>query len=189
MGHTPRIVFPGAIYHVSTRSHSGLAVLGEDALREAFLDELTKVVARREWICDAYCLMTNHYHLLLRTPAGGLSEGLQQLNANVARSYNRWVPRRGPVWEGRFDARLIESDAHLLQAARYVVLNPVRAGLCTTPDEWRWSSYRATADLERRPRFLTTSWLAARLHGAAGYRRFVAEGSPSATLRGLLLAA
>jgi REP element-mobilizing transposase RayT len=174
---------------VNTRTFENLPVLGQDVLRELFLVELAKVVVKFDLICDAYCLMTNHYHLLLRTPQGQLSEALQQLNGNVARIFNRRVARHGPVWETRFHDDPIESDGHLLQAARYVVLNPVRAGIVADAADYAWSSYRATARLTPRPRFLTTTWLLAQLGGPAGYRRFVAEGAPGATLQGLLLAA
>jgi REP element-mobilizing transposase RayT len=189
MGTARRIVFPGGIYHVNTHSLDDLPVLGDDVLRELFLVELAKAVAKFELICDAFCLMTNHYHLLLRTPQGLLSEAMQQLNANFARIFDRRVGRHGPVWEARFHDDPIETDGHLLQSARYIVLNPVRAGICADPADYRWSSYRASAGLAPQPRFLTTSWLLAQLGGPAGYRSFVREGAPAATLRGLMLAA
>jgi putative transposase len=189
MSNARRIVFPGGMYHVNTCSLWELPVLGTDVLRELFLDQLARAVEKYRWLCDAYCLMTNHYHLSLRTPEGQLSEGMQQLNGNFARIYNKRATRRGPVWETRFFDKPVETDAHLLESARYVVLNPVEAGMCDDPADYRWSSYRATAGLAARPRFLTTDWLLAQLGGPAGYRRFVAEGAPGATLEGVLLAA
>src|ERR1700759_3312666 len=98
--------------------------------------------------------MTNHYHLSLRTPQGKLADGMQRLNGNFARIANRELGRRGPVWETRYFDRRIETDGHLLHSARYVVLNPVEAGLVEAPADYPWSSYRATAGLAPRPRLL-----------------------------------
>jgi len=114
---------------------------------------------------------------------------MQQLNANGARRHNRTHERRGRVLLAPYHAELIEEQAHLLEVIRYDVLNPVRAGMVDHPADYRWSSYRATAGLVLRPRFLTTEWVLGRLGGPDGYRRFVADGCRAATVRGLLLAA
>ena len=103
--------------------------------------------------------MTNHYHLLLEIPRGGLSVGMRELNGGYSRWANRRHARSGHLFHNRFGSTRVETDPHLLEVCRYVVLNPVRAGLCPTPKTWGWSSYRACAGLERAPRFLALSVL------------------------------
>ena len=107
--------------------------------------------------------MGNHFHLLIETPNANLSIGMRQLNGVYAARFNRRHNRAGHLFEGRFKAYLVDKDAYALGVARYVVLNPVRAGLCSHAREWRWSSYRATAGLEPPPRFLTIDWLLGQL--------------------------
>jgi REP element-mobilizing transposase RayT len=186
---TPRrTLYPGAAYHVTVRTVDGRTLYDDDGYREAFLLRLAKVVAEHRLICDAYCLMTNHFHLLLRTPYEGLPAAMQQLDTWLAISFNRRRNRRGRVLEAPYGAVLIERQEHLLEVARYVVLNPVRAGMLQTPGAWPWSSYRATAGLAPRPRFLTVDWLLGQLGGPDRYGAFVSEGSPAASLAGILLA-
>jgi putative transposase len=116
----------------SVRDHSAVPVPGTERL-------CAKTVT--------WCLMTNDYHFVVRIPQNGLSQGMSELNGSFGRWSNRRHGRCDHVFGRRFSAREIVSDAHLLEACRYVVLNPVRAGLCTHPAEWRWSSYRACAGL------------------------------------------
>jgi putative transposase len=189
MASRPRVQYPGAIYHVTVKALAGLWPLDRDSARERCLRRIDEALRDHPMECHAYCLMTNHFHLLLRTPGCGLPEAMQQLNGAFALDYNRRMRRRGRVLESPYGAVLIEQQAHLLEVARYVVLSPVRADMCAAAEDWLLSSCRATAGLARRPRFLTTDWLLGQLHGPNGYRRFVAEGSPAATLDGLLLAA
>jgi REP-associated tyrosine transposase len=183
-----RTEFPGAIYHVTTRA---IQVMFADAVdREQFLFVLAKVIAEHGWICHAYCLMGNHFHLVVETPEPNLARGMRELNSAYARYFNRRHGRRGPLCEKRYGAVVIAREAHLLEVVRYVVLNPVRAGLCETAEEWPWSSSRATAGLIRAPRFLRTDWVLAQFgNDERRYRAFVAEGAPAASLSGLLLAA
>jgi putative transposase len=124
-----------------------------------FVRRLDQVVARFRWFCHAYCLMGNHYHLLVETPKPNLARGMRQLSGVYAQQFNRRHSRRGHLFQARYHAVLVEKERHLLELARYLVLNPVRAKLCDRPGAWRWSSYRATAAFELPPRFLTIDWL------------------------------
>jgi REP element-mobilizing transposase RayT len=173
--------YPGAVYHVTARGNAGQEIFLDDEDREAFLATLGTVVARFHWIVHAYCLMTNHYHLLVETPEANLSRGMRQLNGVTTQAFNRRHDRTGHVLEGRFKAILVEKESPLLELARYVVLNPVRARAVEHPRLWKWSSYRATSQETRVPDFLTTDWILAQFRSKRelperGYRRFVAEG-------------
>lgn len=127
-----------------------------------FLAALGAVVGRYGWCCHAYCLMGTHYHLLLTTPQPNLAAGVQRLNGGYAQDFNGRHERRGHLFGGRYAARVVERDEHLLETARYLALNPVRAGLCTRPDDWRWSSHRAAIGAAATPRFLSLGDLLAR---------------------------
>jgi putative transposase len=169
----------GGIYHVYARGNRRQAIFldGEDfAQFLAFLDD---VVARYGWRLHAYCLMPNHYHLLVETPNNDLSAGMHRLNSLYAMWFNDRHGVDGHLFQGRFSSVLLESNWHLLELSRYVVLNPVRAGLCEHPVRWRWSSYRATTGKSRRPRYLQTAWLLAQFgrtprEARAAYGTFVA---------------
>jgi putative transposase len=137
-----RIGYPGALYHVTARGDGGEAIYRNDADREDFLRGLASVIGRYHWRCHAYCLMDNHYHLLLETPEANLSKGMRQLNGLYTQRFNRRHRRVGHVLQGRFKAILVEKDAYLLELARYIVLNPVRAKIVRKPHAYRWSSYR-----------------------------------------------
>ncbi len=115
--------------------------------RHLFLDVMSKAVQDCHWAIHAYCLMDNHYHLVVETPDGNLSKGMRQLNGVYTQRFNRQHQRVGHVFQGRYKAIIVQKEAYLLELARYVVLNPVRAGMVGTPDQWPWSSYRATAGL------------------------------------------
>jgi REP element-mobilizing transposase RayT len=154
-----RIQFPGGIYHVTARGNGRQALFVDDIDCARFLGVLQAVVAEYRLLCHAYCLMTNHYHLLLETPEANLSRAMQQLNGVFAQRFNRRHERTGHVLEGRFHAQVIDRDAHLREVCRYIVLNPVRAGLVADPREWRWSSFQATAGETEAPLFLTVDWV------------------------------
>jgi REP element-mobilizing transposase RayT len=147
------------IYHVTARSIRGHVLFESDSDFQFFLLLLARVVAAYGWQCIAYCLMSNHYHLLILVPEGTLSPGFHRLNSTYAHWFNEVHGYRGHVFAARFYSGPIEGDGHLLEAIRYIVLNPVRAGLCARPGQWRWSSHRALCGVDRRPSFLTTSWL------------------------------
>ena len=142
---------------------------------------LKSVIDRFEWLCHGYCLMDNHYHLLVETPQPNLSRGMRQLNGVYTQRFNRSHGRVGHVFQGRFKGIAIEKENHLLEVCRYIVLNPVRAGMVEDPRQWRWSSYRATAGLRKPPDFLSTDWILSqfgkqRADAQRGYRKFVREG-------------
>jgi len=173
--------FDGAVYHVTSRGNAGESIFVGDADRLRFLEILSDVVDRHRWLCHAYCLMGNHYHLLIETPQAGLSPGMQRLNEIYAQYVNRAHSRAGHLLQGRFKAILEERDSHLLELARYVVLNPLRANLVGRIGEWRWSSYRATAGLEAVPGLLTVGGLLGQFgsqseEAIVEYRRFVRQG-------------
>ncbi|MCL0050423.1 transposase [Dehalococcoidia bacterium] len=175
-----RLEYEGAVYHLTARGNAKQSIFLDDDDRIRFLDVLSDVVDRFGWICHAYCLMTNHYHLLIETQLANLSRGMQQLNGVYTQAFNRRHERVGHVLQGRFKAILVEKESHLLELARYVVLNPVRAKLVSHPQQWSWSSYRAAAG-EAAPGFLTVDWILAQFgndpqKAQLAYRQFVAEG-------------
>ncbi len=178
---------------MTARGNERRDVFFEDSDRVAFLEVLKQVCERFNWLCHAYCLMGNHYHLLIETLDGNLSQGMRQLNGVYTQYINRTHKRVGHLFQGRFKSILVQKDSYLLELARYIVLNPVRAGMVGEATEWPWSSYRATLGLESAPSFLTTDWLlsgfgADRQIAVEGYGRFVEQGvgseSPWRDLRG-----
>ena len=176
-----RIEYEGALYHVTSRGNAREKIFFTKTDHHAFLDILTQVVERYGWICHAYCLMTNHYHLLIETPNANLSRGMRHLNGVYTQWVNRQMRRTGHLFQGRFKSILVEKESHLLELARYVVLNPVRAKMVRSPRNWRWSSYRATAGQVAAPSFLTIAWMLSQLgdtpsRATAAYRKFVREG-------------
>lgn len=175
-----RISFPGALYHVSVRGNNGGVIVHDDFDRRDLLATCAGAIGKFGWRCHAFCLMDNHFHLILETPEGNISSGMQRLNGTYAQHFNRRHKRTGHLFQGRFHAPLVDCDSHLLEASRYVVLNPIRAGLCSHPGAWPWSSYRATAGLAARPPFLTVTTIHAMLgrdiaRAMVAYRRFVAD--------------
>ncbi len=181
-----RIEFAGALYHITSRGDRQEAIFLGDADRHLFLDVLSKAVQDGHWTLHAYCLMDNHYHLVVETPDGNLSKGMRQLNGVYTQRFNRQRQRVGHVFQGRYKAIIVQKEAYLLELARYVVLNPVRAGMVSTPDQWPWSSYRATAGRCDPPPWLTIDGLLAAFSAQPGearerYIAFVAAGNhPSA---------
>ena len=176
-----RIEFPNALYHVTARGDRREDIFEDDTDRQAFLGILARVVEQFNWLCYAWCLMDNHYHLLIQTPDANLSKGMRHLNGVFTQTSNRRHGRVGHLFQGRFKAILVDSDAYLLELARYVVLNPVRAGMVRKPQMWLWSSYRASLGLAPAEPFLAVDGLLAqfanrRAVARARYAKFVAEG-------------
>ena len=191
-----RLQFPGAVYHLTSRGNAGQAIYLDDDDRARFLDLLGREVEQQRWRCHAYCLMDNHYHLLVETPEANLSRGMGRLNMAYAQGFNRRHERAGHLFQGRYKAIVVEKDSHLLELCRYLVLNPVRAGLVDSPMAWPWSSYRATASTKGTPDWLTTRWVlrhfdarpfdahpfdADGTRARRAYRRFVREGRAAAS--------
>ena len=182
-----RIDVPGGIAHLTARGNNRAAILPAAEQRDRLVGLLGGVVARYGWICHAYVVMHNHYHLLVETPLPNLSLGMRQLNGLYAQWFNRRHDRSGHVFGGRFGSIAVADDAHFLEAARYVVLNPVRTARPERFADWRWSSYQATAGLAACPPFLTVDGILSRFGGERArarerYAEFVAAGV-EATLR------
>ncbi len=176
-----RIEYDGALYHITARGNERKVIYQDDEDRAVFLNIILGTNKRYNWICHAYCLMKNHYHLLVETPDGNLSKGMRQLNGVYTQVYNQRHRRNGHLLQGRYKAMLIEKDSYLLAVGRYIVLNPVRARIVTDPEQWKWGSYRATAGFEKPAPCLTTDWILSQFgnrrdKATAGYRKFVNEG-------------
>jgi REP element-mobilizing transposase RayT len=146
-----------------------------------FLEVLSETCHRFNWLIHAYCLMGNHYHLLIETPDGNLSKGMRQLNGVYTQRFNRKHKRAGHVFQGRYKAIIVQKDGYLLELARYIVLNPVRAQMVRSARDWPWSSYRATADMAPGSEWLATDRILStfgtrRAQSVEAYRTFVASG-------------
>lgn len=182
-----RIEFPNALYHVTARGDRREDIFEDDEDRRAFLRTLHQVVDQFNWLCYAWCLMDNHYHLLVQTPDANLSKGMRQLNGVFTQYSNRRHRRTGHLFQGRFKAILVDSDAYLLELSRYIVLNPLRARLVRRVQDWPWSSYRASVGLVPPEAFLAVDGLLsqfARRRDVARerYARFVAQGRNASSL-------
>ncbi len=149
-----RLEYPGACYHLTARGNEQQTIFHDDADRQQFLRLFGQEILQQRWRCYAYCLMGNHYHLLIETPEPNLSRGMRRLNGSYTQRFNWRHQRVGHLLQGRFKSLVVERDTYLLELCRYVVLNPVRAGLVETPQEWLWSSYGATAGLWAVPAWL-----------------------------------
>ncbi|MFO8034172.1 MAG: transposase [Candidatus Bipolaricaulota bacterium] len=190
-----RIEYEGACYHITARGNAQQHIFLTESDRYAFLDILVTAVSRFGWLCHAYCLMGNHYHLLLETPSANISRGMQYLNARYTQKFNRRHGRTGHVLQGRFHSVLVEKQAYLLEVVRYIELNPVRAGLVKHPAAWPWSSCRATAGRANPPDFLHVEWVLSQFHAdpeqaKQAYRLFVSQGrdaNPWTSLQGSIL--
>ena len=191
-----RIEFPGAIYHVTSRGNAQDAIFLDDIDRQNCLAVLELALRRFNVICHAYCLMPNHFHLLIETPDANLAKAIRQFNSTYTQAFNRRHGRVGHVLQGRYKSIIVDRDAYLLELCRYIVLNPVRAAMVSKPGSYAWSSYRATAGLAQKPDFLTVDWVlqqfgSNRPQARQAYRRFVAAGiemeSPWNNLKGQCL--
>jgi len=191
-----RIEYQNAVHHVTSRGNARNKIFLGDQDRENFLFVLDAVVKRHNWLCHAYCLMDNHYHLMIETPDANLSRGMRQLNGVYTQKYNWWHSKTGHLFQGRYKSILVDKENYLLELCRYVVLNPVRANMVEKPEEWKWSSYGATAGLKTVPNYLTVDWILGlfsnnKAEAQKRYRKFVREGihtgSPWDDLQGQIL--
>jgi len=176
-----RLEFEGALYHVLARGDARQAIFVDDVDRAAFVANLGRVTGRFDWRVWAWCLMGNHYHLLVETMRPTLSRGMREVNGVYTQAFNRRHRRVGHVLQGRYKAILVDKDSYLLELSRYVVLNPVRAGLVASAGDWAWSSYRAVMGKEPAPDWLAVDDTLRLLHVERGparrvYARFVADG-------------
>jgi REP element-mobilizing transposase RayT len=176
-----RIEFAGALYHITSRGNAQEAIYRNDEDRTEFLSLLNITCNRFNWYCHAYCLMDNHYHLLIETNTSNLSKGMKHLNGTYTQFFNRTHKRVGHVYQGRFKGIMVEKENYLLELSRYIVLNPVRARMVRAAKDWPWSSYRATAGMREAHSCLTTDWLLSsfskqRLKAQQAYQVFIQQG-------------
>lgn len=144
MARRRRRLYEGAIYHAGARGNRRQAIFADDRDRRTYLSLLTETCRRYGWLCHSYCLMGNHYHLLLETPYANLDEGMRYLNGVYAIRFNRRHALDGHLFQGRYWAEEIVDDGELLRVVRYISRNPVEAGLCKRAEQWQWSSHRLT---------------------------------------------
>jgi REP element-mobilizing transposase RayT len=176
-----RLEFPGAVYHITARGNCRNAIFIDDADRHRFLSILSNTAERYNWVCHAYSLMDNHYHLLIETPDPTLSIGMRQLNGVYTQFFNRNHNQVGHVFQGRFKSIIVEKNTHLLELCRYIVLNPIRAGIVNAPEQWQWSSYNSTVQKNKHVGFLAVDWLLGQFSRKTGtarerYKSFVMDG-------------
>ncbi len=162
MPRSPRLEYPGALYHVTSRGIQQGAIFVDDRDRASLLAIFTRSLHACEARSFAFCLMGNHYHFVVQTHQANLSRLMHRVNSIYSLTFNRRHSRLGPAFEGRFKAVHVDRDSYLLEVCRYVDLNPVRAGLVDSPGQWAWSSYRAHIGHTTSPAWLATT----ELHGA-----------------------
>ena len=177
-----RLEFPNALYHITSRGDRLEKIYDDDEDRLIYLDILGKVVTDYNWLCHSYCLMDNHYHLIIETLDSNLSKGMRQLNGVYTQASNRRHKRSGHLFQGRYKAILVDKDQYLLELARYVVLNPLRAkGMVRNIEEWPWSSYLALIGKVKVNEWLMTDWVLSQFgrdkqRARENYQRFVLAG-------------
>ena len=176
-----RLEFPGAIYHITSRGNSRQDTFLNDEDRRSFLNLVGKEIEQQRWRCYSYCLMKNHYHLVIETPDGNLISGMRRLNGVYTQMFNRKHGRVGHLFQGRYKSIIVDREGYLLELCRYVVLNPVRAGIVDKPEQWEWSSYGRTVGLGEEPIWLDSKWILEQFSNDKKsahdqYRRFVLDG-------------
>jgi putative transposase len=186
-----RLEYAGALYHLTARGDARADIFADDHDRGLFLELLGKEIAQQRWRCYAYCLMGNHYHLLIETPEPNLVAGMRRLNGVYTQAFNRRHARVGHVFQGRYKSIVVDKDSYGLELCRYIVLNPLRARMVKRVHDWAWSSYCATAGQTSALGWLDVHWVLGQFggrHPRAAYERFVAQGigraSPWDELRG-----
>jgi len=150
-----RINYPNAWYHVMNRGAGKQKIFKNDMHRMMFLNILNECHQMFNVIICAYCLLDNHYHILLSTPDANLPRVMRHLNGTYTQSFNRSQKKDGPLFRGRYRAKLIDEDCYQLIVSRYIHLNPVDAKIVSDPGDYKWSSYRAYLGLESAPTWLS----------------------------------
>jgi putative transposase len=178
MPRKPRIEIPGGIFHVYARGSRQQVIYRTQADRLTYLGFLSATIERYRWHCLAYCLMGNHVHLLIETPEGNLGRGMQSLHGRYAQRMNQRHGTKGALFESRYGCVVMEDDAQLWMAIRYIARNPIDAGLCLHAEEYEWSSYGFVVS-SMPPRFLSVERLLSCLSAAGGdalesYRALIA---------------
>jgi REP-associated tyrosine transposase len=177
----PRVQSPGAVYHTTARGNRRQLIFEDDRDRARFMDFVARVIGIHSWTCLGYCLMPNHYHLVVQAPHADLSRGMHRLNSAYAHWFNSRHGVDGHLFQGRFHAVLVDSQFHLLELSRYLGLNPVRTALCAHPADWAWSSYSPTIGASIPPSFLAVDRILSHFgsqptKAREAFQRFVAEG-------------
>ena len=171
-----RITYPGAFYHVTSRGNEQRDVFKSNRDREKFLSYLESSTVRYGAVIHAYCLMSNHYHLLLETPQGNLSQIMRHINGAYTTYFNIKRKRTGHLFQGRYKAILVEADTYAQELSRYLHLNPVRAAMVAQPEEHPWSSYRYYIGTTTPPTWLNTGFILGYFDNCRdNYRLFVKE--------------
>ena len=178
MARALRIEYPGAFYHVMHRGNAGSDIFQSERDRERFLEYLGKAVERYGLRIHTYCLMTNHYHLLIETPEPNLSQAIKWINVSYSAYFNRKQRRSGHLFQGRYKAILVDADEYLLHLSRYIHLNPIRARMVEDLKDHPWSSYPVFGGYAKAPEWLETYWLLSlfeknQKHAKRRYRGFV----------------
>ncbi|WP_342115677.1 REP-associated tyrosine transposase [Pseudoduganella sp. OTU4001] len=176
MSRPPRTHIHGAYYHVTSRGNRRAPIFLDQRDFFIWLEKLAATAEKHHIRIYGYCLMPNHYHLLIGTPAANLSEALHMLNAQYCQHFNKRHGSSGHVIQGRFHAVLIKSNEQLLEVARYISLNPVRAGLTTSASDWEWSHHRHFLAPANSPIWLETDWMLSLFNTAESYEAFVHAG-------------
>ncbi|MCD4776759.1 MAG: transposase [Candidatus Aegiribacteria sp.] len=179
-----RIKIPGGLYHIYSRGIDRSDIFKDNNDRDKFLEILQNSISNSGWRCYAYCLMNNHYHILIESADGDTSRGMHQLNSVYAQYFNWKHERVGPLFQGRFRSILVDRENYFLELCRYIVLNPVRAGAAKSPEEYYWSSYRVTSGLDNQETCIDREFVLSRFAGdndsdasaRAAYSQFVYEG-------------
>jgi REP element-mobilizing transposase RayT len=159
MARRPRLQFPGALYHVMSRGNRKSMIVQTDDDRRTFMTTFDNAACDCQVRVYACCLMGTHYHVLLDTPRGNLSEFVRRLNTAYSTAFNRRHERVGHTFQQRFTSVVVQREKYLRRVARYIALNPVKAQLCDDPADWLWGTHRATAGLEDAPPWLHLEWL------------------------------
>lgn len=159
MARRPRLQFPGAVYHLMARGNRKAAIVDDDDDRRALTNTFVEAAGDCHVRVYSWCLMSTHYHALIDTPRGNLSTFVRTVNGEYSKTFNRRHGRVGHTFEQRFRSIVVQREKYLRRVARYIVLNPVRAGLCGDAAEWRWSTHRATAGLDEALPWLYLDWL------------------------------
>ncbi len=169
-----RVEYPGAFYHVTSRGNERRTVFQSNRDREKYLSYVEAAHERYGAVIHAYCLMGNHYHLLLETPRGNLSKILHYINGAYTTYFNIKRSRSGHLFQGRFKGILVDKDEYCKELSRYIHLNPVRVGMVKAPLEYPWSSYRYFVGRDKKPKWLTTEFVLGDFggEGRRGFRKY-----------------
>ena len=146
-----RIEYEDAFYHITTRGNEQKNIFRDTSDREKFLGYLESATERYCAVIHSYCLMDNHYHLFIQTPAGNLSQIMQHINGAYTTYYNIKRKRSGHLFQGRYNALLVDADTYARELSRYIHLNPVRAGVVEKPGHYKWSSYLSYLHASNKP--------------------------------------